>query len=534
MEHLRASLGTLAVMSASILVGLNQAFTGAALDTMRNTVKDGPSKLSLPDDSDLWVFRGDGGNQNVMASWFSGLFAIGCVFGALIGYPLSDRFGRKMAVLLTVPFYAAGLAVISTCSKPGLLILGRILSGVGAGCACVAVPTYIGETAPTSIRGILGAGHQLGIAFGAMLSYLMADYVRTGADGYYISDLSAAKSNAFANWRRIAEYSQILVGVMCLAVLFVPETPRWLAAHGKIDQAKKVLANLRGGELTVEEVESLEKVAAQSAKKKKVTYADLKSNRKQLFVGIGIHLLQQAAAVQAFNFYLSTMLQEAGIKKKGTVSFIAMILKFAVTFILVVFIDRHGRRPFLLIGSFLMSASCVTMGLGYYFQENGSMVNNAVFEVAAYVFCAAYGLGVGPIPWLLMSELFEDKIRAVASSWASAVNWLTCFAITQSFFPLTEYINYSGTLWVYAGGGAGLFIFTLLFLPETKGKTFEEIKAHFNGKEMPPVKGEGEALVSKLGSTSAGVNVENGVPARASYPTDTLRSLDPLLDKDKN
>jgi len=518
----RSVLAALAVTPASMLVGLSLGFTGAGLDVMRNSVKDGHRKVSLPVGSSLWVFSG----EKSISALFSGLFCLGAVLGSFLAYPVADRYGRKIALLMTSPLFATGYLTIGLARAPWLLILARVFTGIGTGAASVAVPTYIGEIAPTSIRGILGTFHQLAIAFGAAIAYSFAAFVRTDGDGFYLDLPSQSTgSGVFVQWRTVAFLYLIWCGLMAINALLVPQSPRWLAGRGRIDEALAALGWLRSGRPLEVEVETLKKSATQAvgadaaaralepnhnlhdanephtmvrlntsplaernseASKPGITMEDIRKNKRQLIVGLGLHLGQQLAAIHAFNFYLSTMLQAVSLESRKTVALVAMVIKFSGNLVLAAFIDRLGRRLPMMVGSFGMGASCLLMGVGYHLYFVKNQYIEWIFILAPNLYCLSYSFGVGAIPWLIMSELYVDKIRAFASSLASATNWLGCFVITFTFDYLVSGINYQGIMWIYASFGFALSLFTVFMLPETKGKTFEEIKAYFDSRNLTP------------------------------------------------
>jgi sugar porter (SP) family MFS transporter len=478
-KHLRPLLAAFTVLPASVLVGMSLAFTGASLDTMRNTVKTGSSKLSLPTDSDLYVFH----DTSTTPTIYSAFMALGAMLGALIAYPICDRVGRRWALFLTSPLYFAAYLIIATNSNSGALIFGRVLSGIGAGFTSAAVPVFIAEIANTEIRGILGSFHQLGIAMGAAIMYLMNDLVRTSANGWYTDNpTESAPSDGFTDWRYIAYYSLIVTGPVAGFIFFHPETPRWLASKGKVTEAKASLTYYREGRETEEEIRSLESIiGAGQNQKSPITWQLIKDNRLQLFVGIGLHALQMLAGIQAFNFYLSTILQAAEVSNKSTVSLISMILKFACNSFVFVAVDIVGRKLPLMISGLGMGLACLLFGIGFYELFEKGSDNGWIFQAAPYLYCISYAMGAGAIPWLLMPEIFRVQIRAFASSLASFVNWSLCFVIVLSFKSMTDSsLNYQGTIWFYGFFGFVMFFFTWYFLPETKGKTFEEIKAIFD------------------------------------------------------
>ena len=524
----RSVLSALAVTPASMLVGLSLGFTGAGLDVMRNTVKDGSRKVSLPLDSNLYVFT----DQNISAI-FSGLFCLGAIIGSFATYPIADRYGRKAALFITAPLFAAGYVTIALGYPPWLLVLARVFTGIGTGAASVAVPTYIGEISPTKIRGILGTFHQLSIAFGAAFAYLFAAVVRTDGDGFYVDLPSQTTgSSVFVHWRTIAWLCLIWCGLMAISSLLVVQSPRWLAGQGRLEEAVSILTWLRGVQPGVEtpelasELENLKKLvpvvaahtsaaasSAPVAQRSRVSMADVNANKRQLIVGLGLHMGQQLAAIHAFNFDLSTMLQAVDLDARKTVALVAMIIKFTGNVVLAAFIDKLGRRLPMLVGSFGMGASCLLMGIGYhlYFEKGQVEETKWIFTAGPMLYCLFYSFGVGAIPWLIMAELYTDKIRAFASSFASATNWLGCFVITFTFDDLVDGINYQGVMWLYAAFGFGLCLFTFFMLPETKGKSFEEIKASFDGRAAPSI-----PKVASLASMDAALSTLRSAPAEGS------------------
>ncbi len=480
-----AILSVGAVLFAPLLFGLMVGSTGPTIDTMKNSVLDFEGNVQkLPSDSRYVVMTGD------QASWYGAIVTIGCMVGALGGGPVTEFLGLKKTILATIPLYALSWLLIGLLSDVWVLILARVIVGLAVGVNSFVAPTYIGEASPTHLRGLLGASNQLSITIGILLVYLLGLMCTVSGGTVYSGDsdipIGAAPDGTFCNWRLLALLNLIPTGLLGLGTFFIPESPRWLAKKGRLQEAKSCLSKLRGGQELPEEIDALEQQASVAAAldfsgsaPQKTNLSDLWEAKYQISIGIALQFFQQFSGINAIMFYCTTIMRNARMQNAGTISMTVMLEQVLVTALACYLMDKAGRRVLLLTGSSVMAVSCGVFGLFFALQARGTTGIEWMVFVSVYVYMAAFSIGVGAIPWLIMAEIFPNKVRALGSSVAVTFNWLFAFVITISLDPMTSTIQYYGVMWLFGGCCVGLTAFAFFFIPETKGKSFEEIQAWF-------------------------------------------------------
>jgi SP family facilitated glucose transporter-like MFS transporter 8 len=485
-----AILSVGAVLFAPLLFGLMVGSTGPTIDTMKNEVLDFEGNVQrLPSDSKYVVLTA------AQASWYSAIVTIGCMLGALGGGQITERFGFKKTIMATIPLYVASWLMIGFLHAAWALILARVIVGLAVGVNSFVAPTYIGEASPTHLRGLLGASNQLSITIGILIVYLLGLVCTVSGGIVYqgTSDIPLGPSppGTFCNWRLLALLNLVPSGLLAICTAFIPESPRWLAKKGRIDAAKYSLSRLRGGCETAEEIEALElqanvtaaiDFAAANADRGSSAFGDLKAAKYQLFIGIALQFFQQFSGINAIMFYCTTIMRNARMDNADTVSMTVMLEQVLVTALACYLMDKAGRRILLLTGSSVMAVSCIVFGLFFALQAGGTTGINWMVFLSVYVYMAAFSIGVGAIPWLILSEIFPNKVRGTAASIATTFNWLFAFIITMTLDKMTASIQYYGVMWLFGGCCIALFVFTFFVIPETKGRSFEEIQAYFDNR----------------------------------------------------
>ena len=485
-----AILSVGAVLFAPLLFGLMVGSTGPTIDTMKNEVLNFEGNVNrLPTDSKYVVL------SSAQASWYSAIVTIGCMVGALGGGPVTEKLGLKKTILATIPLYVISWIMIGLLSAPWALILARVIVGLAVGVNSFVAPTYIVEASPTHLRGLLGASNQLSITVGILLVYLLGLICTVDGGTVYqgTTDIPIGPSppGTFCNWRLLAYLNLIPSGLLAVCTLFIPESPRWLAKKGRIEAAKHALHQLRGGSETAEEIEALERQANVSAA---IDYAastqergstglrELLAAKYQISIGIALQFFQQFSGINAIMFYCTTIMRNAHMANADTVSMTVMLEQVLVTALACYLMDRAGRRVLLLTGSSVMAVACIIFGLFFALQAGGTTGINWMVFVSVYVYMAAFSIGVGAIPWLIIGEIFPNKVRSLGVSIATTCNWLFAFIITMTLDKMTSSIQYYGVMWLFGGCCIALFVFAYFLIPETKGRSFEEIQAYFENR----------------------------------------------------
>lgn len=454
-----STCAVLSVMVASISVlvfGLALGFTSPAIDVMQDTLKVNGKAASVP--SDLVVFTSE-----FEGSLFSSIVNFGALAGALLGGPLSQRIGRKRAVLLQAPFNAIVWTATSFAHGFGLLILTRFFAGVGVGMCSTVVPTYINEVSPTALRGALGAVFQLACVVGIALCYLL---------GAYVLVVKNEDGDQLCQWRWLA-LTPVALSVLLFSLgLFIPESPRWLAWKQRPEAAKSALARLRGGAQHIgQELEEIHAVVRQAGGK--VSCGDMLTSQRALLIGLTLMFIQQFSGVNAVIFFQDTIFMSAGLKNADSLGFMVMVVQVLMTAVSIPLMDTAGRKFLLLTACGGMLLCCLGLACFFQFFQNKGWLA----LVCSFGYIAFFSLGLGPVPWLMMGEVFPGKIRSSASSLAAGFNWTCSFITTETVSGLRGLVGYSGVFVIY---GAFL-LFGLAFIaslvPETKGRSFAEIEA---------------------------------------------------------
>jgi SP family arabinose:H+ symporter-like MFS transporter len=389
--------------------------------------------------------------------WAVSSILIGCCAGALGAGIMADKFGRKTVLLICAVLFALSGLGAGFAANLQVFVSFRLVGGLGVGAAAMISPMYIAEIAPASQRGRLVSLYQLAIVTGILLAYLS----------------NFALSGTGANNWRFMFMSQTLPALIFLIMLFaVPETPRWLIMKNQTDKAIHILKKTIGEKAGLIEVEQISKGLD---KHKKGFFSNLsKRHLPVVYMGIIIAVFQQVTGINAILYYAPLIFKATGI---GTASSLLQTISIGVinvitTFIAIGLVDRVGRKQFMLIGSFLMGLSLVTVALCFEF----SFFKYYLVLIAILVYVASFGCTLGAVTWVYLSEIFPNSIRAFAMSVATLALWLADFVVTCTFPVLINRLGTPLTLLVYAACCAAAFIYVFIKVPETKGKTLEEIE----------------------------------------------------------
>ena len=397
-------------------------------------------------------------------SWFGSLVTIGAIAGGPVAGFFVEKLGRKTTVMMANLPFSVGWLMITSADSYILLFIGRISTGIAMGMISLAVPLYVAEITTKELRGTLGSGFQLGVTIGILAVYAL---------GIPLSP----------QW--LANACGCVPALMVLCMLFIPETPRWLFSKGVRTDGLASIRWLRGPEYDVEE-ESLEIEAnIQMLRGQRTTlteFVSTKSLMKPLFISLGLMFFQQASGVNCVIFYANEIFKSAGYTTNPHIpTVIVGAVLVATTIVACVLMDLAGRRPLLMFGSFLMTLSHCALGAFHYLNDEKHIKTDLSWMPLAslIVFIVAFSLGWGPIPWLVMSEIFPVQVRGLASSIATLFNWTMAFIVTWQFANMQETFHQYGSFWFFGCWCAISFIYVAAFLPETKGKSLEEIQEHF-------------------------------------------------------
>lgn len=397
----------------------------------------------------------------------------GAVIGAAAGGTLADRLGRRKTVLLSAGIFAAG--AIGTALSPSLpvLIAGRIVVGMGIGAASFTAPLYVSELAPPSVRGSLVSLNQLAVTIGIVVSYLV---------DFAFSDIQG--------WRWMFGLAAIPALILGTGMFFLPDSPRWLVGRGKSNQAHKILKRIRVTNQVQDELGNIK----ESEKKQTGKWAELllPMVRPALIVGVGLAILQQVTGINTVIYYAPTIFQAAGFKS-ANVAILATVgvgvVNVLMTMVAIWLVDRSGRRPLLLAGISGMILSLGVLGLAFQLPNLTAFLGwIAVGSLIVYV--GSFAIGLGPVFWLLISEIYPLKIRGLAMSVATIANWGANLLVALTFLTLIQVLGRPGTFWLYGFLGVGAWLFAYFLVPETKGRSLEDIEAHWRAGKHPREMGQ--------------------------------------------
>lgn len=383
---------------------------------------------------------------------------LGAILGALIGGSLSDRFGRKKTLILTAFLFTLGSLVISIADDYAYLLSGRGISGVGLGIASVVCPLYLAETSSSKYRGGIVSSYQLAITIGILVAF-----------GVNYALASTGK------WRLMFALGGIPALMQIGALFFIPETPTWLVRKGRNEQAKVAFARVRKGEKWGAYLTELEKSPGAHRLGK---WKDLFRGKGGWLVCLGLMLsvFQQITGVNTVIYYAPQIFQSAGFASAQGAIFATLgigIINVIATLFSVWLIDRIGRRKLLLIGVGAMALSLAVLSVAFWINlPRIDLI--AVTSLMAYI--SFFAIGLGPVTWVLLSEIFPLKIRAKAMTVAIFANWFSNYIVSLTFLNLTQWIHPSGCFALYGILCVFSFLFIYRLIPETKGKSLEEIE----------------------------------------------------------
>ena len=393
---------------------------------------------------------------------------VGAVTGAIAGGPLSDRLGRRPVVLLAAIIFAVGAIAAALAPNVLILIFARFILGLGVGLASLIVPLYIAEIAPPDTRGALVSLNQLMITIGILLSYIVG-VAFTPIEG----------------WRYMFAVAVIPALILGIGMFTLPESPRWLVKNGKLDKARSVLLLSRveaGVETEMQQMEEIERIERQQAQ---VGYKELLAPwiRPALIVGVGLAIFQQITGINTVIYYAPTILEKVGFSAGGAIAATALgvgAVNVGFTILAVYIVDRVGRRPLLLIGLIGMIVSLGLLGVVFSLgATSGAAGLLATSCLALYI--ASFAISLGPIFWLMISEIYPLNMRGSAMSIAALCNWGSNFIVALIFPVLLATFGGAGSFWLFAVLGIVAWIFVYFMVPETKGRTLEEIEADLRG-----------------------------------------------------
>lgn len=423
--------------------------------------------------------------SDFMKGWVSGCVLLGCASGVLMVGPLSDRLGRRPAMTLAAVLFLVSALGTALPRDITTFIVFRFLAGVAIGIASISTPMYIAELAPAHLRGRLVSVNQIaivgGISAAAFVNYAIAHVRGDPADPAIQAWLTEA------GWRWMFGVSGIPAVFFGLLLLVIPESPRWLVEQAREAQAAAVLERIAGPAGAATEMHQIRaSLAGQPA-----SWSDLWSRRLRLplLVGIALAILQQVTGINVFLYFGATIFKNLSASTGVDAGLLQQIVingaSTLATVVAIATVDLWGRRPLMLVGSLGMGASLVAMGLMAQGRTDPAAASGWML-LAIIVYVVAFGLSVGPVTWVILSEIYPTAVRGRALGLATFFLWMADYAVTQTF-PLMDArdswfvrtFHHAFPFYLYAAFCGVLLTVVWRWVPETRGKTLEEIERHW-------------------------------------------------------
>jgi SP family sugar porter-like MFS transporter len=406
--------------------------------------------------------------------WAMSSALVGCLVGSLVSGGLSDRFGRKRLLILAA-FLFTWTGVLTALAKSfSFFVANRLLGGVAIGLASNLSPMYIAEISPARMRGKLVSVNQLTIVIGILaaqlVNWLIAEPVPAGATALDI----LWSWNGQTGWRWMFGAEAVPAFVFFMLMFLVPESPRWLVKNGRAPEAEKVLGRVGGPAFAGEALADIRATLA-AGEIGRVRFRDLfePGLKKILFVGIVLAVYQQWCGINVIFYYAQEIFTAAGYGVSDVLFNIVITgaVNLVFTLVAIRLVDRLGRKPLMLAGSAGLAVAFGLIGASYASGSRGLHI-----LVLVVIAMALYALSLAPVTWVLLSEIFPNRIRGAAMSVSTFSLWSACFILTYTFPLLNQGLGPAGTFWIYAGISVFGFVFIKSRVRETKGKTLEEIE----------------------------------------------------------
>ncbi len=398
-----------------------------------------------------------------LTGWAASSLLVGCMLGAAIGGPIGDRFGRKPSLIFCAVLFAVSSVASALPHGLGPFAWARFAGGVAIGAASMLSPLYIAEISPGKIRGTLVALYQLAIVVGILVVFFV---------NLQIQRLGDETWNTHTGWRWMFASLALPSVVFGFCMALMPESPRWLMKMGQRDQARQILERVGGPDNAAQEVQQIE--AALQEEQGHWSELFTTGYRRALVIGILLAVFGQFSGINSIMYYAPEIFKAAGAGTDSAFSQTVIVgaMNLVFTFVAIWLVDRAGRKPLLIAGTLVQVVSLASVGFMFQSGQSGTWV-----LVSILAFVAAFAVAMGPIPWIVNAEIFPTKLRGRAMSLAIFCLWFADWIVTQTFPMLRASIGPARTFWVYAFCSLLSTLFVIFMVPETKGRTLEEIEA---------------------------------------------------------
>ncbi len=406
----------------------------------------------------LLLLRGQFALSNLQTEIAASSLLLGCLLGAAGASMVGDLYGRRKSLIASALLFAFSSIGAALASTVMIFSASRLFGGLAIGLASVLTPVYIAEISPSNNRGTLVSLNQLAIVVGILTAYLV---------NWQVARLGES------SWRWMLAVAAIPSIAFLFGLLLIPESPRWLISIGRLDQGERVLARIFGEQTAKQQVEAVEQAAAgEEGSWHEVLSPNM---RKRLAVGMLLALFSQITGINTVLYYGSIIVSEHFPGQSTSMALVANVIVGAVnlllTIVAMIFLDRWGRRAILMISSGGMGVALTFLVIGLIYG-----VSPLLMLASILLYVAFFALGMGPGPWLIISEIFPTKVRSRAASLATSTLWSGTLLVTFTFLSLVKILNLWGTLAIYGALSGLCCIFVWKMVPETKGRTLEQIQ----------------------------------------------------------
>ena len=392
---------------------------------------------------------------------------LGAIAGALVVGRISDRIGRKKTLGLVALIFSVGILIATVANSYTVMLIGRVIMGLGVGGVSAIVPSYLSEISPAQIRGRMLTLNQLLITVGLLVAYLV-DWAFAGSE----------------NWRAMFAVGLIPSVALVLGSLRLPESPAWLLNQGKESQVRSLVTSVASDQAADRVIESHRREQEQrratgTSERKGWRALTAPRLRAAMVVGLTLAALQQFAGINTVIYYAPTIMQDTGLSATNSIlySVVIGVINLGMTIVSLRLIDRVGRRPLLLVSLVGMFGSLLVLGLA--FVAGWSSLTILLFIL---LYIVAFAIGMGPVFWVLLGEIFPIQNRAAGVSAGSTMNWTANFAVSLAFLPLLDAIGTGQTFWLFAVVSAFGIWFVGRYVPETKDREFPEVDAELQAR----------------------------------------------------
>ncbi|MFZ0633251.1 MAG: sugar porter family MFS transporter [Acidobacteriaceae bacterium] len=409
--------------------------------------------------------------SEALVGWANSCALVGCFAGSLLAGAASDRVGRKKVLILSALLFAVSSVMTGWAPSFVAFIAWRITGGVAIGLASNVSPTYIAEISPAAWRGRLVSVNQLSIVVGILVAQIANWLIANPMPAHLSATAMAASWNARYGWRWMFTAVAVPSLILLVTAPFIPESPRWLVARSRIDEAAAMLQRIGGPVYAREELASM--TASVALPQDRAPWRELLAapTRWLVFIGVALAVLQQGSGINILFNYAEEVYRSAGYGLNDIMLNIVITgaINLVFTLVAMLLVDRLGRRPLMIFGCLAIGLSHLAAAMAYRLHLHGIAV--LVLTLCAI---ACYAMSLAPITWVLISEIFPNRIRASAVSVSVAALWVASFLLTYTFPLLNQLLGTSGTLLIYAGICFAGAVFVFFAVPETRGRSLEQ------------------------------------------------------------